>query len=175
MVVLKEGGSKPGQPAIYPAGTAGLMVDVEPLPDGRSNIVLEGRFRFLVDREVLTPSPYRQANVRRVEEAAFDLSDPGVVTLHRELAETTRALALEIGERFPIDADEQLPDTAADLAVLVNRLCAGLDLPVMHKLQLLSEPLPRRALDVLSVLRGRRRTLDLLRPYRHLAVGASLN
>jgi len=57
----------------------------------------------------------------------------------------------------------------------VNTLAAELDLPPLRKLQLLEQALPERALEVLGILRSRRRVVDLLRPFRHLADAAENN
>ena len=54
MVLLKPGPElgfgRP--PEVFPEGTAGRLLEVEPLPDGRSNIVLQGEFRFAIEREI---------------------------------------------------------------------------------------------------------------------------
>jgi len=57
----------------------------------------------------------------------------------------------------------------------VNGLAAELDVPALRKLQLLVEPLCERADSLEGILRARRRVLDLLRPYRHLADAAAHN
>ena len=86
------------------------------------------------------------------------------------------ALAAELGESFPISSDEveDLADWCC-FEELVNRLASELDLPALRKLQLLIESLPDRALSVLSILRSRQQVVDLLRPYRHLAITSLLN
>ena len=67
MSMLKPGWQKEEPcPSIYPIGGAGEIVEAEELPDGRYNIVLEGRFRYRVLQEA-PPDPYR---VARVEEIA---------------------------------------------------------------------------------------------------------
>lgn len=46
MVLLCPGAAPQARRSpIFPAGTAGRLVEVEALPDGRSNILLEGGFR----------------------------------------------------------------------------------------------------------------------------------
>jgi Lon protease-like protein len=57
-----------GQPAIHEIGGAGTIVEHEALEDGRSNIVLEGSFRFRILREEAA-APYRTATI---EEAPVD-------------------------------------------------------------------------------------------------------
>lgn len=179
MVLLKSvperGFGEP--PAVFPGGTAGRLVEVEPLPDGRSNIVLEGEFRFAIEEEVLDFStPYRQAVVRPIEEVAVDERDPGVLAVRREIVELAELLGRDTAAAFPFERDhlEALLGEGS-LETLVNSFAAELDLPALRKLDLLEKPLPDRAREVLGILRSRRRVLDLLRPYRHLAEAADRN
>ncbi len=174
MVLLKGGRSTSGLPPIHPHGTVGRLRDVEYLSDGRSNILLEGGFRFHIDRELPSSHPYRQALVRLLEEPEMLEEAPGVVALRRELQEVAIALASESRMAGSLEGGE-VSTVQPSLEVLVNRLCAAIDLPVQRKLELLSDPLPQRALNLLTVLRGRKHTLDLLRPFRHLQGGASNN
>jgi len=179
MVLLKPG-PEPGfgqPPEIFPEGTAGRLVEVDYLPDGRSNIVLRGEFRFAVEREeedLLLP--YRRALVRPLEETQVDESDPGVQTIRRELLVIARGLTEEMGEQFPVDAQDLAALTArSSFEGLVNGLAAQLDLPAVRKIDLLESALPERAVELLKILRSRRRVLELLRPYRSLADGAQWN
>ena len=164
-------------PAIFPDGTAGRLVAVEDLPDGRSNIVLHGDFRFAVEREVEDFGlPYRQAVVRPLDEIRVDEEDPGVVAVRRDLLLSAWKLAGEMGERFPFnesDLEELL--SRGSFEALVNGMAAELDLPAPRKIDLLEKALPERALELLRILRSRQRVLDLLRPYRQLARGAEQN
>jgi Lon protease-like protein len=176
MVLLKPGGREDdeGRPEIFDAGTAGRLIAVDFLPDGRSNIVLRGGFRFEVERELDT-RPYRQAIVRPLEEPEVAERDPDLVALRRDLLELTGSLAREMGERFPLDGEALTDLSSAELEEMVNRLAAELDLPPRRKLQLLVEGLPERAANLLRILRARRRVLDLLRPFRHLASAHETN
>jgi hypothetical protein len=81
-----------------------------------------------------------------------------------------------MGELFPLPGEE-LQELRSGVAFeeLINRLAAGLDLPPLRKQQLLGGPLDDRAASVLGILRARRRVLDLLRPFRHLAAGSERN
>ncbi|HEV3075615.1 MAG TPA: LON peptidase substrate-binding domain-containing protein, partial [Thermoanaerobaculia bacterium] len=69
IVLLKPGPTldAAGLPEIFPGGTAGRLLDAELLPDGCSNILLHGEFRFRLQR-VVADQPYRQALVEPVEE-----------------------------------------------------------------------------------------------------------
>lgn len=173
MVLLKPGWSQSydGRPAVYPGGTASRLVDVDSLPDGRTQILLVGDFRFELEREVLG-EPYRLAEVRPVEEPWLNEHDAGILAVRKAMTELLRHVAEQTGERFPLDGSE-LAELAGDCAFeeLVNRIAAGLDLPPLRKLKLLQEPLPERGLSILSILRNRQQVLDLLRPWRHLSGG----
>jgi Lon protease-like protein len=179
MVLLKpkaeQGFGEP--PEIFPEGTAGRLVDVDYLSDGRSNIVLHGEFRFVVEREeddLLLP--YRRAVVRPLEELQVDEKDPGILTMRRELLVICRGLCREMGENFPVRGEDlEGLEAQRSFEAVVNGLAAGIDLPALRKIGLLESPLPDRAVELLRILRSRRRLLDLLRPYRHLAAGAESN
>ena len=174
MVLLKPGWSQSydGRPAVFPGGTASRLVDVDNLPDGRSQILLVGDFRFELERELGGDKPYRLAEVRPVEEPWLNEHDAGIRAVRKALTELLRVVAGETGERFPLD-DSDLEALAGDCAFeeLVNRVAAGLDLPPLRKLKLLQQPLPDRGLSILSILRNRQQVLDQLRPWRHLAGG----
>ncbi|MDP9119813.1 MAG: LON peptidase substrate-binding domain-containing protein [Acidobacteriota bacterium] len=164
-----------GRPEIFPGGTAGRLLDAEFLPDGRTDIVLQGDFRFELRRE-LSLEPYREALVRPLEEPPLNERDAGIVAVRGAITETLETLAGDLGASFPWKSAEALELAGTCLfEELVNRLAAGLDLPPLRKLQLLYESLPERALSVLSILRSRRQVIDLLRPFRHLACGSDLN
>jgi uncharacterized protein len=75
MALLKQGWEEAsGAPAIHPIGGAGEIVESDQLPDGRYNIVLEGRFRYRVLREEASATPYRTASVEEISSIPF--ADP---------------------------------------------------------------------------------------------------
>lgn len=175
MVLIKPGSIAESPPEIFPEGTAGLLMDVDFLPDGRSNIVLHGDFRFAVERE-LDAKPYRRALVRPLAEPQLNERDAGVVAVRRELVDLVNGLGQELGDRFPF-ASGELAEASDGLRFeqLVNRIAAELDLPAVAKVHLLADTLPDRAMSLLSILRSRRRVLEVLRPFRHLAQNPDLN
>ena len=177
VVLLKPGWvqSYEGNPEVFPGGTAGRLMEIEGLPDGSSNILLYGDFRFELEREH-AGGPYRQAVVRPVAEPWLNEQDAGIVVVRDSILDHLRSLAAELGESFPLSLDE-LEDLDEECAFeeLVNRVAAELDVPALRKLQLLIESLPERGLSVLSILRSRKQVVDLLRPYRHLAGRSHLN
>jgi Lon protease-like protein len=52
-----------GRPAVHSVAGAGEIIQSEILPDGRSNIVLQGLGRIVIEGEVPSPNPYRIASV----------------------------------------------------------------------------------------------------------------
>lgn len=182
VVLLKPGWVETyeGRPEVFPDGTASRLLDADFLPDGRANIILYGDFRFEVQRE-LGGGDYRQAVVLPRVEGWLNEKDAGVVAVRLALLENLRSLASELGDRFPFDLaeEDEIGGTAgigdSSFEELVNRIAAGLDVPALRKLQLLTETLPERGLSVLSILRSRRQVVDLLRPFRHLAGGSEMN
>lgn len=177
LVLVKPGNEEAdeGHRAIFPGGTAGQLMDCELLPDGRSNIVLEGRFRFVVRYEVGF-EPYREALIQPVEEPRYSNEDAGIQMVRSEILDLASRLAAESSGKFPFDG-EKLADlrSHSSFEEVVNAVSADLDVPILRKLQLLVAALPDRALNLLSILKARQRVLDLLRPFRPLADHADLN
>jgi ATP-dependent Lon protease len=175
LVLVKPGQHRGGRPEVYPGGTAGRIVRCEFLPDGRAKVVLHGEFRFELDQE-LPGEPYRQALVRPIEEPRWNERDAGILVVRRALLAFARSLLADLGNAFPLAARE-LDELASHSGFeeLVNRIAAELDLPALRKLALLCESVPDRALSVLSILHGRQKVVDQLRPFRHLAGKSQLN
>jgi uncharacterized protein len=175
VVLLKPGWSRDpdGRPEIFPGGTAARVMDLETLPEGRSELLLYGEFRFELERE-LGDAPYRQALVRPVEEPWLNERDAGVVAVRQAIVGLLRSLCEELGDKLPLDVDD-LASGDCIFEELVNRIAARVDVPPLRKLQLLTESLPERGLSVLSILRSRRQVMDMLRPFRRLAEGPERN
>jgi Lon protease-like protein len=172
VVLLKPGWARDydGRPEVYPEGTAGRLLDVDNLPDGRTHIVLLGDFRFELEREVSSLEPYRLAEVRPVEEPWLNERDAGIQAVRKGVSVLLRRIAEETGHAFPLSTEE-VEEITGDCGFeeLVNRVAAGLDLPPLRKLKLLQQTVPERGLSVLSILRNRHQVFELLRPWRHLA------
>lgn len=164
-----------GDTEILEPGCAGRLVAHEPLADGRSNIVLEGEFRFAIEEE-LAGLPYRRAWVRRLDDDVALLEAESAERLHRELTTLALRLAREAGDKAPLAARELagFADSRA-LAGLANQLAARLDLPALRKQSLLAEPPLARAEELAGILRARLKLLDALAPFRHLAAAAERN
>jgi uncharacterized protein len=72
MAMLKPGWESAREaPPVHSTGGAGEIVECEKLPDGRYNILLEGRFRYRIVREDTTTGPYRRASVQERRAIAF--------------------------------------------------------------------------------------------------------
>lgn len=174
MVLLKPGwqDSTAEAPPIYQSGTAGQLVEIDPLEDGRSNIVLRGRYRFQVQHEF--PShPYRQAVVSPLEDPRLAEQTPDVHELRTEIEVLLQRLGRRPG-RLAAGLEAAVAETAP-LDELINTIAAGLDIPVENKLDLLNEEPPERARRILSILRSRERVMNLLDPYRHISATPDLN
>lgn len=170
MVLMYGGEGDPeGSPPVYESGTAGLVRDIEYLPDGRSNILLEGQFRFRIEKE-LPASPYRRALVEPLTETALrDTDDRARRHEILELVGYLERSAIAVPTIGVSDASK-LP-----LETLVNGLAAHLDLPVLAKLDLLNRDLDERSSRVVDILEGRKRVVDLLRPFRSLEANPDRN
>jgi Lon protease-like protein len=116
-------------PEIYPIGCAGRMVNVEPLPDGRYNILLHGVREFTVVRERSGHS-YREADVvwRKAPES-------GVPSEMRTRIHALMHRFLE--EREPKLVNRLLNDSSLSDELLINFLCYALDFSPMEKQALL--------------------------------------
>jgi Lon protease-like protein len=147
MVLLQAGweNSYEGRPNVYPIGCAGVITHVEPLNDGRSNIVLRGIAKFRIQEEQ-NSKPYRIAEVEPIVESVSPGDRERLFAIRNRLEEVVLA-AVSKGRRerqFPPD----IPDED-----LVNALAQYLEL----------EPLERQALlESEGVVTRAKRLLELL-------------
>lgn len=166
-----------GRRRIFPGGTAGRVVDLERRPGGRTRLALVGESRFKVTRE-LAERPFREAEVELVGEPDLREDDAGVVAVRRQIVDLVARLRAEhaLGGEFALDAGELMAlGLGTSFEELVNRVAADITLPALRKLALLLRSLPDRALELLAILRGRERVVELLRPYRRPAGDPDLN
>lgn len=127
LVLLKEGWEEDyyGNPPVFSVGCVGRLVSVQALPDGRSNVLLQGLERFEISEEVGGKS-YRRANiVLKVQEK---------VAVERSV----RAELIEAFQEFLQGCDDGhdwralLPADTTD-EVLVNTLSTYLDFTPLEK------------------------------------------
>jgi uncharacterized protein len=121
-----------GRPEIFASGCAGRLVSVEPLADGRYNILLHGVREFVIVDERPGGS-YRTAEVRwrptAVGGVRGDLRNRIHALLHRFLE-----------EREPTLINRLLADPSLSDELLINFLCYALDFSPMEKQALLEAP-----------------------------------
>jgi Lon protease-like protein len=121
-----------GRPEIYPVGCAGRMVSVEPLPDGRYNILLQGMREFALVGEG-TEHSYRDGEVE------WRATDAGGVP--SELRNRIHAVVQRyLEEREPKLVRRLLSDQSLSDELLINFLCYALDFSPMEKQALLEAP-----------------------------------
>ena len=79
MALLKEGWETDyyGHPPVFSMGCVGRLVSVQPMADGRSNIMLQGLERFEIEREWYD-KPYREATIAVTVHGAEASLDPTV-------------------------------------------------------------------------------------------------
>jgi Lon protease-like protein len=133
-------------------GDVGCVAHIESrdeLPDGRSNITVEGRERFLLRALVTSPLPYHVGMIVPYEDAPEPtaLLEP-LATRVRERFERIAHAARTISD--DADAIPELPD---DPALLAFRVASFIDLDVPARRQLLASTSPgERLRTVDSVL-----------------------
>jgi Lon protease-like protein len=147
MVLLRPGWEQEYEkrPPVYPVGCSGVITHVEPLADGRYNIVLRGVERFRILEEDDSRS-YRRALVDPVPDGAGSGDDRAAVrrqrsklesliapTIERSLSGTERLESIASGGR-----DSKIPSTMAD-EDLVHALAQYLDLEPLEKQALLEQ------------------------------------
>lgn len=118
-----------GNPDVFQVGCAGRMLSVEPLDDGRSNILLHGLREFVIGEEN-HDLPFRRASVSWRAPLGGEL-DPALRRRIRDLV--TRFL----GDREPKLARKLLDDASVPDELLVNFLCYALDFSPLEKQALL--------------------------------------
>jgi Lon protease-like protein len=114
-------------------GTVGRVRDLEPLDDGRFNLVLEGLQRVSMT-EVACDTPYRQVQVEpRPERACTD--DAKFIERKKMELLATLSILLSIAQAdVPVILDQDQPFEA-----VVNRACAGLPVGTALRQRLLDE------------------------------------
>ena len=147
MVLLRPGWQHDYEkrPPVYPVGCSGVITHVEPLPDGRYNIVLRGVERFRIMQEDDSKS-YRRALIEPVPERTGSGDDRAAVRRQRSKLESLIAPTIERSlygaRRFePAEGggrDSKIPPTMAD-EDLVNALAQYLDLEPLEKQALLEQ------------------------------------
>jgi Lon protease-like protein len=167
-IVLAQQAAAPTRQVIYSPGTAGQLVTVEALDDGRSNIQLRGVFRFDLERELGEAdraSLYRQAIVKPCyDEITAPVGDLLTSALH--LAQRS-CLSLSTSDLATLARESP--------SALVHRLCGTLDLAPTSQQRLLALSAAERVAVVTRIVDQRLQTARLLAPFRALARRPELN
>jgi Lon protease-like protein len=159
MAMLKPGRSEVGAlPAIYDVGGAGEIVESEELPDGRYNIILEGRFRYRVLQEAST-DPYRTARVEEI--ASIPMPTP------EEEARVT-AIASRLFEA--VSGQMELPPLPED-PLAAERLASEIALRLRYSAEELqaileTDPVANRFGNLISRMLEWQRRIQFLAPFR---------
>ena len=150
MALLKEGWERNyyGHPAVCSPGCVGRIQTVTPLGDGRSNLILHGLTRYVIEEELFDAS-YRKAKITVPSHHPFHtLDEPSMRTTVTELA-VRYLTARKAKELCALVTNASITD-----AVLVNSLSSCLDFTTIEKQFLLESD---------SLCRQARRLIDLLR------------
>jgi len=148
MVLLKDGWEQDyyGNPPIFEIGCVGRLVGVEPLPDGRSNILLQGLSRFEVVEQHAERS-YRQARIVLKPTPETDALAPGV------RAELVSLLGKYLGatENARFWREWVRPDMSDE--ILINNVSNSLDVTPLEKQFLLeADTLQQRACRLIDLI-----------------------
>jgi Lon protease-like protein len=131
MVLLQPGfeAEYEGRPAVYPIGCAGLITHVEPLPDGRYNMILRGIEKFRITGEDQS-NAYRLAHVEALPEPVTE-PDRALLGTFRSRLEALFAMLIE-----RTTAEHRFPATVTD-EDLVNALAQYVPLDPLERQALL--------------------------------------
>ena len=86
-----DGGGNEMQPTLYPVATLGKVVEHRALPDGRSNISVQGLHRVEM-QEVAFRAPYRRADLMVLHDQGRGLTDAEETSLRSAALAFTREL-----------------------------------------------------------------------------------
>ena len=150
MALFKQGWESRyyGNPPVFPLGCVGRMTHIEPLEDGRSNLILQGLYRYTIKEEFFD-ARYRKAKITLMPNEPFRTIDD-VPARSALTALATRYLHSRKADKLC----QLVNDDAMTDCVLVNGLSSCLDLTPLEKQFLL---------EAESLFQQTRRLIDLLR------------
>ena len=145
MVLLRPGFEKDYErsPSVFQIGCAGVINEVEQLPNGEYNIVLGALTKYRITREEAS-RPYRIAHVTPIADTTAD-ADTTALHARRQRLE---ALVRESGGRTGLRA---VPDGISDER-LVNGISQLAHIDELDRERLLEQPTPLARADVLIAL-----------------------
>ncbi len=145
MILPRSSEQDPDAPApLHRIGCLGRIEASRRLPDGRFVLLLEGRSRFEVVRELPTTKLYREVVGRLLPEVEFQDLEPSAQAPLIQAREQLESKLLEIAESLPADATEAVSERLHDLdpIALTHSLAFGLDCEAIDKQSLLEAPDP---------------------------------
>jgi Lon protease-like protein len=151
-VALLAGGAE----RALPVGHVGCLAElrqVQTLPDGRSNVLVEGGARFALERFVESDAPYHVAEVSAYD----DVPEPAAADETRRLAASVRAdFARVAGAARTIAGDAEIPaELPDDDALVAFRVAALVDMDVRARQRLLVSRSPvARLREIAALLSG---------------------
>jgi Lon protease-like protein len=152
----------PGDPPLLPVGCCGEIAEFQRRPDGRSDVVLHGVWRFrILEEEPRTPARlYRVARVQPLEDPLPESERDRIARLRASAVENVAFLARQSGvEGARFDASMF---AGIDDATFVNVLANAIAFPVEEKQALLeADSIPERYARLASALSFRRAELEL--------------
>jgi uncharacterized protein len=145
MVLLRPGYEKDydRSPSVFPIGCAGVINEVEQLPNGEYNIVLGALTKYRITREEAS-RPYRIAHVTPMPDLVADADRPALHARRQRL----EALIRESGGRTGVAA---APANIADER-LVNGVSQLAHIDELDRERLLEAPNPLARADVLIAI-----------------------
>ena len=150
MVLLKAGWEDDyyGNPPVFSLGCIGRIKNVQPLEDGRSNVILHGLYRYDIEEEFFDTN-YRRAKISlRSNESFLNPVDPAIRSSLMKLA-LQYLRKRKAQELCKLITEQSISDT-----VFVNSLSSCLDFTPFEKQFLLESE---------SLHQQTRRLIDLLR------------
>ncbi len=161
MALFKQGWEDQyyGNPPIFSLGCVGRMTHIEPLQDGRSNLILQGLYRYTIQEEYFD-ARYRKAKITLGPSEPFQtIAEKPVLPVLSEVEGSVRTTLTAVAMRYLQSRKagklcELMTDEAMTDRILVNGLSSCLDLTPLEKQFLLeAESLhqqTRRLIDFLK-------------------------
>ena len=161
VVLLKPGWEEDyyGRPAVHSVAGAGEIIQSEMLPDGRSNIVLRGLGRVVIDEEVSSPNPYRIASVSWLDDVypprGEEALDPQIERLRQMCGKLLSTLPQPVPGLVELLIDRGPPGAFADRvsSLVVNETEARQRLLELNDVE-------RRMMEVIGHVEGLLRRME---------------
>ena len=144
---------------LYTTGTLAQIMKVLQMPGGSTNVIIQGKQRFVITETLLT-EPYHTAKVKAFEEEPFDVNDQTSQAVFASIKD----LALQIIQKsnnIPAEAAFALQNIE-NPNFLINFIASNLSIDLNQKQRLLeSNNLLHRAHEVLAFLSHEVQMIDL--------------